>query len=271
MKIMTITFGFIGTGNMGGALAVALAKTVNPSSIYLANRTKEKAETLASQIGAHVSDNKKIAASCTYIILGVKPQMMKETLAELAPVLAKRTDAFVLVSMAAALTTDTIQDYANGTYPIIRIMPNTPVRVGEGVIMYCNTESARPYIHDFTKSFAAAGLVDAIDEQHIDAGSVITGCAPAYADMFMEGMAIGAEKIGLPKEKIVKYITQMLLGSAKLAQNSEDDFSTLRIKVCSPGGSTIEGVKKLQNLEFTTAIASAVSASYNRTLEMKGK
>ncbi|HJJ35546.1 MAG TPA: pyrroline-5-carboxylate reductase [Methanocorpusculum sp.] len=268
---MEPSFGFIGTGNMGGALAVALAKTVSPSAIYLANRTRAKAETLASRIGAKVSDNATIAKSCTYVVLGVKPQMMEETLAELRPILAARTDEFVLVSMAAALSTITIQTYAGGSYPVIRIMPNTPVGVGEGVIMYCYTGNAKPFAPGFASSFSAAGLVDEIDEQYIDAGSVITGCAPAFADMFMEGMAEGAEKIGLPKEKIPQYVAQMLLGSAKLALESGEEFSALRIKVCSPGGSTIEGVKKLQELEFTRVIGEAVSASYHRTLEMKGK
>lgn len=268
---MDATFGFIGTGNMGGALAVALAKTVSPSAIYLANRTHAKAETLASRIGAKVSDNTTIARSCRYIVLGVKPQMMEETLAELRSVLGARTDNFVLVSMAAALMTSTIQAYAGGSYPVIRIMPNTPVGVGEGVVMYCYTDNAKSFVPVFTESFSAAGLIDEIDEQYIDAGCVITGCAPAFADMFMEGMAEGAAKIGLPKEKIPQYVAQMLLGSAKLALESGEEFSSLRVKVCSPGGSTIEGVKKLQELDFTRVVNEAVAASYRRTLEMKGK
>ena len=268
---MASTFGFIGTGNMGGALASALAQTVDHSQIFLANRTRAKAEKLAESLGVQVSDNATVAKTCTYVVLGVKPQMMAETLADIKPVLAARKDAFVLVSMAAALTMETIQEYAGGAYPVIRIMPNTPVAVGEGVIMYCYTANAESFVPEFVKGFAAAGLVDHIGEENIDAGCVVTGCAPAFADMFMEGMAESAAKIGLPQEKIAQYVAQMLLGSAKLALKSGEEFSALRIKVCSPGGSTIEGVKKLQELSFTDVVGEAVAASYRRTLEMKGK
>ena len=271
MIVMNKTFGFIGTGNMGGALALALSKKVSPSDIFLSNRTREKAEALASKIGAQVSDNASIAASCGYIVLGVKPQMMEETLEPLRAVLASRKDEFVLVTMAAALTCSTIQEFAGGDYPVIRMMPNTPVSVGEGVVMYCYTENARAYAPYFAESFAAAGLVDEISEEFIDAGCVITGCAPAYADMFMEGMRDGAKAIGFPEDKIVRYVEQMLLGSAKLALETGEDPASLRVKVCSPGGSTIEGVKKLQELEFCRIIKEGALASYKRTLEMKGK
>ena len=268
---MNTTFGFIGTGNMGGALVRALSKQISPSDIFLSNRTRAKAEALAKETGAQVSDNESIAVSCGYIVLGVKPQMMEETLAPLRPVLAARKDAFVLVTMAAALSCRTIQTYAGGDYPVIRMMPNTPVGVGEGVIMYCSTENARSFVPYFAESFSAAGLVDEISEEFIDAGCVITGCAPAYADMFMEGMIEGARAIGFPEEKIVPYVEQMLLGSAKLAIKTGEDPAALRVKVCSPGGSTIEGVKKLQELDFCGTIKEAAVASYKRTLEMKGK
>ena len=266
---MKYDFGFIGTGNMGGALASALAKKIPGKEILLANRTRAKAEELAKKLGADTGENAEVAASCKYIMLGVKPQMMKETLGAISSVLAERKDEFVLVSMAAALTCKTIQEYAGCDFPVIRIMPNTPVSVGEGVIMYCSTENAKQYTAYFAECFSEAGLVDAIDEEYIDAGCVVTGCAPAYADMFMEGMIEGALEIGLPKDKIRRYVEQMLLGSAKLALESGEEPSALRVKVCSPGGSTIEGVKKLQELNFCGIVKEAAVASYKRTLEMK--
>ena len=133
-----MTYGFIGTGNMGGALARAAAKAVEVrSSIVLANRTPEKAARLADEIGASVADNLTVARECDYILLGVKPQMMADMLAEIAPALQERTTPFVLLSMAAGLTIQRIREMAGGDYPVIRIMPNTAVAVGEGVTMYC--------------------------------------------------------------------------------------------------------------------------------------
>ena len=132
---MNNTFGFIGTGNMGGALAKAAAKRMDPAAILLANKTHAKAEALAAQLGCQAVTAAE-AAGCGYIFLGVKPQMMAGLLADLAPVLAARSDRFILVTMAAGLTMAQIRQLAGGDYPVIRIMPNTPVSVGEGVILY---------------------------------------------------------------------------------------------------------------------------------------
>ena len=128
------TVGLIGCGNMGSALAAAMEQ--QGRSIYLSNRTAAKAEALAQRIGGSVRTNQEIASSCDLIFLGVKPQMMPEVLAEIAATLAGRTDPFVLVTMAAGLTTETVQQLAGGPYPVIRIMPNTPVSIGKGMILY---------------------------------------------------------------------------------------------------------------------------------------
>ena len=133
-----MTYGFIGTGNMGGALARAAAKVVEDRrDLWLANRTESKAAALASELGATLSNNETIAANCDYILLGVKPQLMGETLASLAPLLKARTTPFCLISMAAGLTVARLQEMAGGDYPVIRILPNTAVAVGEGVTLWC--------------------------------------------------------------------------------------------------------------------------------------
>ena len=127
--------GFIGTGNMGGALAVAAAKS-GEAEVLLANRTKAKAEALAERIGAAVSGNGMIAEEADHIFLGVKPQMMAGMLEGIAPALKVRKNAPLLISMAAGLTIQRIRELADGDYPVIRIMPNMPAAVGEGVIFY---------------------------------------------------------------------------------------------------------------------------------------
>lgn len=127
--------GFIGTGNMGGALASAAARS-GEVEVLLANRTKAKAETLAERIGAVVSSNEIIAREADHIFLGVKPQMIVDVLKDIAPALKERKSAPVLISMVTGLDIARIQELAGGDYPIIRIMPNMPAAVGEGVIFY---------------------------------------------------------------------------------------------------------------------------------------
>ena len=140
-----MTYGFIGTGNMGGALARALVREVSPLDVYLNNRTPAKAEALAAELGARADTAAHIAAACDYIFLGVKPNLIAGVLAQLAPTLAQRTDKPVLVSMAAGLTIAQIQQMAGQEYPVIRIMPNTPVAVGQGVVLY-KTKIGRAHV-----------------------------------------------------------------------------------------------------------------------------
>mgnify|MGYP002747549123 CR=1 FL=1 len=128
--------GFIGTGNMGGALAHAAAQSPAPAELLLSNRTPEKAQALAQQLGATVSDNETIAQTCDYIFLGVKPQMMADLLARLQPILSRRQEDFVLVSMAAGLTLQRLREMAGLSCPILRIMPNTACAVGAGLTLY---------------------------------------------------------------------------------------------------------------------------------------
>ena len=262
---MQHTFGFIGTGNMGGALACAAAKAVDPDRIFLTNKTRAKADALAEKLGAHVSTTAEISHSCTYLFLGVKPQMMADLLAEMAPVLAARSDRFILVSMAAGLTMETIRAMAGGSYPVIRIMPNTPVSVGEGVILYDATpDVAEEELALFLTALRKGGLLDRLPEHLIDAGSAVAGCGPAFADLFLEALADGGVACGLPRAKALAYAAQMLKGAAALQLESGAHPGQLKDAVCSPGGSTIAGVRALEQRAFRAAAMEAVEAAYQK-------
>ena len=266
---MKNTFGFIGTGNMGGALAKAAAKAMPGENIYLCNRTAAKAEALAAQLGCRAATAEQIAQSCGYIILGVKPQMMAGLLRELAPVLARRQEKFVLVSMAAGITMAQLQQLAGGDYGVIRIMPNTPVAVGSGVVMYDATENvSQAALTQFVENLRFAGLVDALPEHLIDAGSAVAGCGPAFAAMFLEALADGGVVCGLPRQKALEYAAQMLLGTARLAQETGEHPGKLKDAVCSPGGATIAGVKALEQGGFRGAAMNAVTEALRRTKEL---
>lgn len=269
---MKYQFGFIGTGNMGGALAAAVCKRGNPAEVLLCNRTAVKAETLAEALGCTSSDTKTVASLCHYLFLGVKPQMMTELFSEIAPVLAARKERFVLVTMAAGLSVDTIAGFCGGNVPVIRMMPNTPVAVGEGMILYTANELVtEEELALFADALAFAGKTARVEENEIDAASVIFGCGPAFMFMFLRAMEEAGKTLGIDAEKARLYAEQTMLGAAKLAIVTGEDPDSLKIKVCSPGGTTIEGVKSFEKNELDRIVFEAIAASYKRTLELAGK
>ena len=262
-------YGFIGTGNMGGALARSCAKAVKPENLFLSNRTPEKAQALAKELGAQAVDNETIAARCDVLFLGVKPQGMENMLRRLRPVLDGRTTPFVLVSMAAGLTIAALQRMAGGSYPVMRIMPNTAVAVGEGVTMYCCSDNVTEAQREgFVSLLHCSGLLEELDEKLMDVGSAVAGCGGAFACLFLEGLADGAVYAGLPRAKAQRYAAQMLLGMAKLALASDEHTGALKDAVCSPGGTTIAGVRALEERGFRAAAMNAVIAAYERTKEL---
>lgn len=266
--------GFIGCGNMGSALAKAAVKSdlIHPGQICLANRTEAKAEKLAQTLGgALTGTNKEIAKYCQYIFLGIKPQMMEQVLKEIAPVLRERTDRFILVTMAAGLTMERIQQMAGGAYPIIRLMPNTPVTVGSGMILYCSMKTHLDEMVTFLHMMKEAGKFDELPEALMDAGSAVAGCGPAFAYLFIEALADGGVACGLPRAKAQEYAAQMLLGSAEMVLKLGEHPGVLKDAVCSPGGSTIQGVRALENGGFRGNVFEAVDAAYRKTKDLGKK
>ena len=264
------TFGFIGTGNMGGALARALAKNVEGDSILLANRSAEKAAALATELGCKAVSSEAIAKKADYIFLGVKPQMMADLLAQLSPILKEREDRFILVTMAAGLTIERIRELAVGDYPVIRIMPNTPASIGEGMILYtAGSDVLDIELQIFLAAMAGAGRLSPLPEHLMDAGSAVSGCGPAFVDLFIEALADGGVACGLPRASALEFAAQMVAGSAKLILESGKHPGVLKDAVCSPGGTTIQGVRALEAGNFRGTVMEAVIKAYEKNLDLK--
>ena len=261
--------GFIGCGNMGGALARAIRK--DGRRILLANRTPSKAEALAREIGGAVSDNQEIAASCDLIFLGVKPQMMADMLREISPVLQARSAPCVLVTMAAGLSISAILDMVGVNCPILRIMPNTPASIGAGMLLYCARCVTSDALEEFLELMDGAGRLDLLPEELIDAGSAVSGCGPAFVYLFVEALADGGVACGLPRDKALLYAAQTVLGSAELVLQSGKHPGALKDAVCSPAGTTIQGVRALEQNGFRSAAMEAVLAAYEKTLSLAKK
>ncbi len=263
-------YGFIGCGNMGGAVARAVCKGAGAASVLLSNRTPARADALARELGCRSAgaDN-AAAARCDFVFLAVKPQMMADMLAGIAPVLAQNPGG-VLVTMAAGLTVVRVRELAGvpHTCPVIRIMPNTPAAVGAGMIQYCADAVPPEMLERFLAAMAPAGCLDAVPEKLMDAASAVSGCGPAWAFQFLEALADGGVAAGLPRQKAQLYAAQMLYGAARLALETGQHPGALKDAVCSPGGSTIEGVRVLEERAFRSAVTDAVLAAFAKTREL---
>ncbi len=263
---MQYQLGFIGCGNMGGALAQAAAKTLVPNTIAVCDFCEEKVAAM-SALGMTPSTAEEIAAQAKFVVMAVKPQFMQDAITPIANILRNREDITV-ITMAAGLSIQAIRSFIGKDLPVIRIMPNTPVLVGEGMILYAAEGVERSAEEEFLTAFSKAGIFDKIPESSIDSGSALSGCGPAFVYAFIQALADGGVASGVEEEKALLYAAQTALGAAKMALQFKDT-KTLIKNVCSPGGTTIEGVKTLEQENLQGVVVDAVKASYKRTLELK--
>lgn len=262
--------GFIGTGNMGGALARAAAK--DGHTLLLANRTPAKAEVLAKELGGTVCQNAEAAEAAELLFLGVKPQGLPGLAGELAPVLqARKGNAPVVVSMATAVTLRELDAMLGGGLPLIRIMPNTPAAVGAGTILYAAQNVTDAQLNAFRAVLAQAGLLLPLPEAQIDAASAISGCGPAFCFQFADALALGGVRAGLSYPDACRLAAQTMLGAAEMLLQGGEAPDVLKMRVCSPAGTTIEGVLALEQGGFSYTVQNAVTAAYRRTVEMTRK
>ncbi len=261
--------GFIGCGNMGGALATAVRKGDQTITILLADNDTEKRDALCQTLMAQSSTAEEVAKECDVIFLGVKPQGMKGLLEAIGGLLFARETSPLIITMAAGVTTDTITALIGGELPVVRIMPNTPVSLGCGMIEVCKNA----LVTDEQLSLALnllkeAGRLDVIEESMIDAASALSGSGPAFCYYFAEQLMAGAKQCGIPDEKLVEYTAQTMLGAAQMMLKGEKTPEELRIAVCSPGGSTLAGLTAMQTESFDTAVQDTVKRAFARSKEL---
>lgn len=255
--------GFIGTGNMGGALIQAACRGIGAEQVIIANRTQARAQALAAETGCAVAgSNEEAAREAEYLFLCVKPQLLRGVLAEITPCLreACRSGApKVLVSIAAGVKTVDLR--VDGLeVPVLRVMPNTPASIGQGMLALCG-ETSEEYFAGVEEILRCAGRIERIQETQMDAFSSVAGCGPAFVYQFIEALADGGVMAGLPRTQAQTYAAQMVLGSAAMVLESGKHPGLLKDEVCSPGGSTIAGVAALEKRAFRAAAIEAVQAA----------
>lgn len=259
--------GFVGAGNMGGALAQAVCKKIGGENVIISCKTTEEAEETAKRLGCKNGTAEDVVKSSEFVFLAVKPQMISDVANQIKNALNENLGC-IIVSMLAGVTTDTLNQYF-GDRKIIRIMPNTPATVGEGMMLVAGNKNVSDWdIASFKDLMSMSGEIDDIPENLIDAATAVSGCGPAFVYMFIEALADGGVKCGLARDKAIKYAAQTLLGSAKMVLETGRHPEELKDAVCSPGGSTIAGVHSLEKGAFRNSAIDAVETAYKKTQKL---
>lgn len=261
-------FGFVGVGNMGGALARAACKSAGAENVLVTDLLPEKAAELAAETGCRAVSTEELVATADYLFLGAKPQGAAGLLAGLRDKVAAREGSLTLVSMMAGVTIARIRALLGLDAPIIRIMPNTPAAVGEGMILYTAEQVCDEAVQAFLTGMSAAGRFDLVPEPLFDAATAISGCGPAFLYMVLSSMADAGVVSGLGYQKALTYAAQTMIGAAEMVLQSGQHPEALKNAVCSPAGSTIAGVHALETAGFRGILMDGVLAAYRKTQEL---
>ncbi len=267
--------GFIGTGNMGEALIDGLieSKKLTSEQIFATDSSKERTDYITETYGIKFYDSDlSLVDASDIIIMAVKPHDMAEALKEIAP----SCQGKLIVSIAAGITTDFIKETLEAAGvknpPIIRVMPNTPALIGEGAIGILagkGTHSENLYITE--EIFLSVGKVSIIDDESLmDSVTGLSGSGPAYVFLFIKSLIEAGMDEGLDEETSKTLAVQTVIGAAKLAEMSDSSLDELITMVSSPNGTTVEGLKTLNDGNFSKTIKNAVASATNRSKELSG-
>lgn len=262
--------GFIGIGNMGGAILSGYAASANSSENKLAacDMNKKLCEKMKAKVEGldFYDDAQSLCRDCQMIIIGVKPQVIEGVLEEIKPAY---DSSKVLISMAAGVSIELLEAHLGNEGRIVRIMPNTPAMVGEAMVAVCRNKNVDDdSFSSVMKIFNSVGRAEEIEENLMDCVIGVSGSSPAYTYMYMEALVQAAVENGMPYDKAKIFAAQAVIGAAKMALESEDSLEQLRINVCSPNGTTIEAVNKLFENGFMDNVKEGFQAAVDRSIEM---
>lgn len=253
--------GFIGCGNMASAMIGGILKKriVKKEEIIVSNLTEAGSRRSREKLGVETTmDNRQVVSQAEIVFLAVKPQFYEEVLTEVRELL---TEKHILVGIAPGKTLKWLEDTCGCPVKAVRLMPNTPAQVGAGMTAGRNgrvTEEEAQKIREIAESF---GRFEFIPERLMDAFSAVCGCSPAYVFMFIEAMADAAVAQGLPRSQAYSFAAQAVMGSAKMVLETGMHPAELKDMVCSPAGSTIEGVRILEEKGMRSAVFEALTGA----------
>ncbi len=261
--------GFIGAGNMGFPLLMGAVKLYGAEHVTFRCATEKNNQ--KRQESTNVEPSESVAAvvkNSECVVLAVKPQFFGEIL----PIVKENTFAGqIIISLAPGVTVDYLKESTGGKAKIVRTMPNTPAMVGEGMTAVCYGSSDFTAVEKkmVTDLFEAVGKIVELPERLMDASVVASGSSPAFMYIFMEALADGAVKFGIPRAQAYEMVAQTMIGAGKMLLETGEHPGKLKDNVCSPGGTTIAAVAALEEAGFRNAVIKACDACYEKAASMK--
>lgn len=261
--------GFIGVGNMGEALLRGLIGSglIPPARIFASDINVEKVCNLSEELGINaVESNRKLVLESDIILLAVKPDVIRDVLAEIAPDLAQPGWC---ISIAAGVSTAAIEGLLQSGVPVVRVMPNTPAMVGEGMAAICPGRFANETHIEKTKEiFQSVGKAIVVQEKLMDAVTALSGSGPAFVFLIIEALADAAVQLGLARADATIMAAQTVLGAGKMVIDTGEHPAVLKNKVTSPGGTTAAGLYELERGRVRAAIIDAIVAAASRSKQL---
>ena len=254
--------GVIGVGNMATAILGGIIKNevLRPEEIIGSNRSEAGRNKAKEALGINVTADNKEAAKADIVMLGVHPDAHEEIIAEIRDVVGEDT---VLWTIAAGITLDDMEKYFGKKVKVVRTMPNTPAQVGAGVTgVTPNEHVTEEDLAKVRKCIEATGIMELIPERLMDGIIPVTGSSPAFIFMLINAMADGAVREGFPRKQAIRLAAATVLGSAKMVLDTGKHPEELKDDVCTPGGITIEMVKKMEEVGFRNAVLEGMEACH---------
>ncbi len=265
--------GFIGVGNLANAMikGALASKAIDARDVFAYDIDKTKLSECAEKYGINPSlSAENLAKICDAIIIAVKPADFPNLLNNINESLKEKDP--LIISTAAGTTLEYISSFLTYKPALVRIMPNINATVSEAMTAYCTNGKPSSSQVEFVEKFCSSfGKTAALDENKFPIFGVIAGCAPAFAYMFIDQLARAGVKLGMNKKLALQIAAQTVYGSAKYILECEEHPYELIDRVCSPGGTTIEGITALQEFGFTNAVTKAVEKAFEKDLKLSNE
>ena len=262
--------GFIGCGKMAQAMVNGMISSnfINRRDLLASTRSEQSARLVNEKFDINVTlNNKEVARFADVLILAVKPHLYGEILQEVKDSIKENA---IIVTIAAGMEIAYIENQLSDQTKVIRSMPNTPSLVGEGMTVFSSNKNVLEEETEYIKEmFASFGKVEIVEERLMDSIPAISGSSPAYVYMFIEALAMGGVRSGIPMDKALRMAAQSVYGAAKMVLETEKHPSVLRDEVCTPGGTTIEAVATLEQLHLKGTVLAAMESCDRKNKQMK--
>jgi pyrroline-5-carboxylate reductase len=263
----TVTLAILGAGVMGETVLSGLLRAGwEPGQIVATDRRPDRAVELTETYGIRMLDNQEAAAEADTVIVVVKPQDMNDLLGEIAGVVGPDT---LVVSLVAGVDIAAIESQLPAGIAVVRVMPNTPAQVDEGMAAISpGSHTTQDQLDHVSEILSATGRVVVVPERYQDAVTALSGSGPAYLFFVVESMIEAGVHLGLPRDLATQLVVQTMLGSAKLLRETGEHPTVLRERVTSPGGTTAAAVRQLEDHKVRAAFIGAIEAARDRSRDL---